>query len=82
MLLFTKTPRQPSAKERQLEAEVRDLRSLVAALSDRLDDAQRANEGAYRELELATGGARFDPGQPFGSEPRKLGRLWLKGDAP
>ncbi|MEV6791304.1 hypothetical protein AB0M87_04730 [Streptomyces sp. NPDC051320] len=48
----------------------------IAALAQRLTDMQDANVGAYRELELTTGGARFDTEQPFGTEaPRKLGTL-------
>ena len=69
----------PTLREQRLEAENRSLRAQLAALSDRLTDLQQANEGAYRELELATGGARFDTEQPFGRESRKLGTLWLKG---
>jgi hypothetical protein len=78
MLNLTKPA--PSARERQLEAENRDLRNHLAALTERLADLQAANEGAYREVQDATGGPRFDHRQPFGSEPRKLGTLWLKGD--
>ncbi|MGW0583524.1 hypothetical protein ACWD25_48200 [Streptomyces sp. NPDC002920] len=80
MLTFTKST--PTRRERQLEAENRSLRDQLAALSARLTDLQRANEAAYRDQEAATGGARFDTAQPFGSEPRKLGTLWLKGGKP
>ncbi|MEU9208489.1 hypothetical protein AB0D27_11180 [Streptomyces sp. NPDC048415] len=60
----------------EAQAENRLLRELVAQLTDRLDDLQRANEGAYRELAEATGGARFDPSQPFPpGPPRMLGQL-------
>jgi hypothetical protein len=69
----------PTRREQRLEAENRRLRAQLAALSDRLSDLQHANEGAYRELEMATGGARLDTEQPFGQESRKLGTLWLKG---
>lgn len=85
MLTFTKpapppsTSPGPSATELRLQAENRDLRDRLAALTERLADLQIANEGAYQELAIATGGARFDPAKPFGSEPRKLGTLWLKG---
>lgn len=79
MLSFTKTAT-PSARERQLESEVRSLKGLLAALTARLNDAQRASEGQYRAQAEATGGAHFDPEQPFGSEPKRtLGTLWLKG---
>ncbi|WAZ20230.1 hypothetical protein STRCI_001331 [Streptomyces cinnabarinus] len=81
MLLITKTPLQPSARERQLEAEVLRLKRLLATFAELLGDAQRANEGQYRVQCEATGGPRFDPEQPFGSDPRKLGTLWLKDGA-
>lgn len=78
MLTFAKAG--PTRQERELEAESRDLRDQLAALTERLHDLQGANEGAYRDLEQATGGARFDRAKPFGSEPkRKLGTLPLKG---
>ncbi|MER5909542.1 hypothetical protein ABT124_03300 [Streptomyces sp. NPDC001982] len=81
MLHFTKAG--PTALERQLAAENRDLRDQLAALTERLADLQTANEGHYREQHDATGGPRFDTGQPFGSEPKpKLGALWLKGGTP
>ncbi|MFJ4365115.1 hypothetical protein ACIP4S_13285 [Streptomyces chartreusis] len=82
MLILTKAPPQPSARERLLEAENRSLRDQLAALPQRLDDAQRASEGQYRVQCEATGGPYFDPGQPFGSDPRRLGTLWLKGGRP
>lgn len=81
MLRFTKSELTP--RERRLQAENRDLRNQVAALTERLADLQTANEGADKELRIATGGARFDPAQPFGSEPKRtLGTLWLKGGTP
>ena len=76
MLNFTRSG--PTARELRVEAENRDLREQLAALTERLADLQAANEGAYRDLREATGGARFDPSKPFGSDPRKLGTLWLK----
>jgi hypothetical protein len=80
MLRLTK---EPTAKERRLQAENSSLRDHLAALTKRLADLQTANEGAYQELRTATGGARFDPKQPFGSEPKRtLGTLWLKGGTP
>jgi hypothetical protein len=79
LLTKTKTKPQPSAREQQLEAENRDLRDQLAALTERLTDAQRASEGQYRAQYEASGGPRFDTSQPFGSDPRKLGKLWLKG---
>ncbi|MCI3277475.1 hypothetical protein [Streptomyces cylindrosporus] len=73
----------PSSREKELQAENRDLRELVAKLTDRLDMLQTANEGAYKELSIATGGPRFDPAQPFGTDPkRKLGTLFMKGSRP
>lgn len=78
MLRFTKSELTP--RERRLQAENRVLRDQLAELTKRLAELQTANEGAYRELSAATGGARFDPTQPFGSEPKRtLGTLWLKG---
>lgn len=62
--------------EQQLVAENRRLRALNAALTERLEGLQRDNEGAYRELAAATGGARFDVERPFPPEPpRKLGEV-------
>lgn len=70
----------PSARERRLEAENRDLRGQLAALTERLSTLQTANERMYAADYDATGGPRFDPEQPFGAEPkRSLGTLWLKG---
>ncbi|MEU1596164.1 hypothetical protein ABZ468_25725 [Streptomyces sp. NPDC005708] len=78
MLNFTRGG--PTAKELQLTAENRDLRDQLAAATERLVELQAANEGHYRQQYDATGGPRFDKGQPFGSEPkRKIGTLWLKG---
>lgn len=80
MLNLTK-PR-PTRTERRLEAENRALRDQVAALTEKLADLQRANERMYADDHDATGGPRFDPEQPFGSDPkRKLGTLFLKGGA-
>jgi hypothetical protein len=62
--------------EQQLAAENRRLRALNAALTERLEGLQRDNEGAYRDLAAATGGARFDSKQQFPPEPpRKLGQV-------
>jgi len=78
MLRFTKSELTP--RERRLQAENRVLRDQLAALTKQLAGLQTANEGAYRELSIATGGPRFDPTQPFGSEPKRtLGTLFLKG---
>ncbi|WP_155054536.1 hypothetical protein [Streptomyces blattellae] len=78
MLNLTKTVQ--GVRERRLEAENRKLREQVALLTGRLADLQSANERMYADDHDATGGPGFDPGQPFGSEPkRKLGTLWLKG---
>ncbi|MFF3884102.1 hypothetical protein [Streptomyces sp. NPDC001914] len=62
--------------EQQLAAENRRLRALNAALTERLEGLQRDNEGAYRDLAAANGGARFDRTDPFPPEPpRKLGQV-------
>ncbi|MFJ6730054.1 hypothetical protein ACIQPQ_34660 [Streptomyces sp. NPDC091281] len=65
------------------EVQTRRLRVQLAAATDRnrrLDGQlallQAANESAYRELAAATGGARFDQAQPFGTWPTG------KADAP
>ncbi|MFF0139736.1 hypothetical protein ACFYRN_25190 [Streptomyces sp. NPDC005227] len=63
-------------REQALMRENRGLRALAALLTERLEDLQGANEGAYRELAAATGGPRFDPAQLFPAEPpRPLGHL-------
>jgi hypothetical protein len=73
MLTFAK---EPTPRARRLEAENRSLRGQLVALTERLADLQKANEGAYRELSSATGGPRFDSGQPFPADPpRRLGQL-------
>lgn len=80
MLSFTKSG--PTRRERRLETEIRRLRDQVAVLTEKLADLQRANERMYAADYDATGGPRFDPKQPFGSEPyRKLGTLPMKGGA-
>ncbi|MFD7793570.1 hypothetical protein [Streptomyces sp. NPDC059759] len=67
---------QEHGREQELLVENRSLRAIAAALTERLEDLQRANEGAYRELAAATGGPRFDTAQPFPAEPsRPLGHL-------
>lgn len=60
------------------DIQTRHLRSQLIAsearnrsLEQRLADLQAANEGADRQLREATGGAAFDPGQPFGAHPVK-----------
>lgn len=66
----------PVSEERQLLAENRRLHEQLDRLTAVLDTLQRANEGAYRELAAATGGARFEPAQPFPPDPpRRLGQL-------
>jgi hypothetical protein len=64
-------------RTRLSDAQTNRLRAQLAAANDRnrqleqrLADLQAANEGAYRELREHTGGAQFDPTQPFGSQPR------------
>lgn len=67
---------QERGREQELLAENRGLRALTALLTERLEELQRANEGAYREAAAATGGPRFDAAQPFPAEPpRQLGHL-------
>ncbi|MFI6248986.1 hypothetical protein [Streptomyces sp. NPDC051016] len=72
----------PSTREQQLAAQNRDLHDLVAKLTDRLEDLQRANEQMYAADYDQTGGPAFDRAQTFGSEPaRRLGTLPMKGAA-
>lgn len=71
-------PAVSSAQERRLQDKVVRLRGQLHALTDQLAVLQAANEGAYREQYAATGGPRFDPGQPFPPDrPRQLGHLPL-----
>ena len=71
-----------SAREQKLAAENRDLRDLLARLTDRLEDLQGANERMYAADYDRTGGPSVDRTQPFGSEPvRRLGTLPMKGGA-
>lgn len=66
----------PVPNEVQLHAEIRRLREQLELLTTVLDTLQRANEGAYRELSMANGGARFDTDKPFPPDPpRRLGQL-------
>ncbi|MET7776266.1 hypothetical protein ABZU94_10690 [Streptomyces mirabilis] len=66
----------PIPEELGLLAENRRLREQLERLTTALDTLQRANEGAYRELSMANGGARFDTEQPFPPDsPRRLGQL-------
>ncbi|MGW1498982.1 hypothetical protein ACWCQW_10490 [Streptomyces mirabilis] len=66
----------PVPNEVQLHAEIRRLREQLELLTTVLNTLQRANEGAYRELSMANGGARFDSDQPFPPDPpRRLGQL-------
>lgn len=81
MLNFTRSG--PTQRELQLEAENRDLRDQLVALTERLAGVQTANERMYAADYDTTGGPRFDPAQPFGSLPKRtLGTLWLKGGTP
>lgn len=50
----------------RVRAELRKARRQLAALQDRLTDAQTASEGSYRIAYDTTGGPHFDPAQPFG----------------
>jgi hypothetical protein len=78
MLHLTKSG--PSARERRLEDENRDLRDQLTALTERLADLQTANERMYADDYNTTGGPRFDKRQTFpDNPPRKLGTLPLKG---
>ncbi|MET9081396.1 hypothetical protein ABZX77_05745 [Streptomyces sp. NPDC004237] len=71
-----------STRELRLAAENRSLRDLLATLTDRLEDLQRANERMYAADYDRAGGPSFDRSQPFGSEPaRPLGTLPMKGGA-
>jgi len=78
---YIRRSQQPSAdaREARLRLQLAAEKHRVRLLEQRVADLQAANEGAYRELEQATGGARFDKDRPFGREPRKLGSLPLKG---
>ncbi|MFD4830194.1 hypothetical protein ACFWPV_10115 [Streptomyces uncialis] len=57
----------PTARENALAAENRRLLDRIAALDRRLDELESANQAQYRADYDATGGPRFDPGQPFGT---------------
>jgi hypothetical protein len=57
------------AQARHLRAQLAAERARNRALDERLAQLQVANEGAYRDLQTATGGAQFDPAQPFGAIP-------------
>lgn len=54
---------------RQLRSQLTASEARNRSLEQRLADLQAANEVAYRDLEQATGGARFDSAQPFGVLP-------------
>lgn len=58
------------AQTNRLRAQLATEKDRNRRLEQRLADLQAANEGAYRELREHTGGAQFDPKQPFGSQPR------------
>ncbi|WP_416976661.1 hypothetical protein [Streptomyces sp. T028] len=57
------------AQTQRLRAQLTEASDRNRLLDERLATLQAANEGAYRELEKATGGARFDSEQPLGSVP-------------
>ncbi|SHI65768.1 hypothetical protein [Streptomyces sp. 3214.6] len=58
---------------RHLRAQLAQAHDINRSLEQRLADLQAANEGAYRELRLATGGPTLDVEQPFGLFPVKDG---------
>jgi hypothetical protein len=60
-------PAVPTPEELRLADELRAARTLIAALSARLETLQAANEQAYRDQ--ASRGPLVDPGQPFGTLP-------------
>lgn len=81
-MLTARWARSTSAREQRLEAENRELRRLLAQLTDRLEELQRANEQTYAAEYDRTGGPCFDPSQPFGTDPqRALGTLPMRGGA-
>ncbi|GAB2714738.1 hypothetical protein [Streptomyces bullii] len=61
------------AQTNRLRAQLAAERDRNRRLDERLAILQAANEGADAMLREATGGARFDRDQPFGSEPAKGG---------
>ncbi|EST24504.1 hypothetical protein [Streptomyces roseochromogenus] len=58
------------AQTNRLRAQLAAERDRSRRLEQRLAGLQAANEGAYRALREHTGGARFEPTQPVGSQPR------------
>ena len=61
------------AQANRLNAQLAAERDRSRSLEQRVADLQAANEGAYRELCEATGGAAFDQEQAFGRWPSKGG---------
>jgi hypothetical protein len=61
------------AQANRLRAQLAAERDRNRRLEQRLADLQGANEGHYRAQYEASGGARFDAEQPFGTVPAKGG---------
>ncbi|MCX3059598.1 hypothetical protein [Streptomyces beihaiensis] len=57
------------AQTNRLRAQLASEKDRTRKLDERLAQLQAANEAADRQLREHSGGARFDPTQPFGSQP-------------
>ena len=58
---------------RHLRAQLTASEDRNRSLEQRLAELQAANEGAYLELRVATGGPTLDVKQPFGALPAQGG---------
>jgi len=69
------------AQTRHLLVQLAEANDRNRRLDERVAILQAANEGADRALREATGGARFDPDQPFGTVPPGGLFAWTKEEA-
>lgn len=69
------------AQANRLRLQLADTKDRARLLEQRVAELQTANEAAYREAREATGGARFDPGRPFGSLPSATAEAWPEDEA-